>query len=196
MDNFLQLENVYLKIADVVCTFIPSVIIVTIALRMIFLQSIKLNSQNVNAPLMMSVLFVAVCIMAISTWAQYVEQWGCHYYFLLLLSVRRGMLPSECDKRFLDVACRLDRYGMDFHPVFVSLPLLNCSWSGRLYSPYSLLPFLSTLPSSSLSFSFPSSLLPLPTLCPLGHLWHSAMVGGDWSWGHRVLWSWTFTDNT
>ena len=33
----------------------------------------------------------------------------------------RGMLPSECDKRFLDVACRLERYGMDFHSIYVSL---------------------------------------------------------------------------
>ena len=31
-----------------------------------------------------------------------------------------GFLPAECDKKFLDLACRLDRYGMDFHPVRVS----------------------------------------------------------------------------
>ncbi len=32
----------------------------------------------------------------------------------------RGLLPAECDKNFLELACRLDRYGMDFHPVMVS----------------------------------------------------------------------------
>jgi hypothetical protein len=29
----------------------------------------------------------------------------------------KGMLPSECDKKFLDLSCRLDRYGMDFHHI-------------------------------------------------------------------------------
>ncbi|XP_003383890.1 PREDICTED: protein 4.1-like [Amphimedon queenslandica] len=29
----------------------------------------------------------------------------------------KGMLPSECDKKFLDLSCRLDRYGMDFHQI-------------------------------------------------------------------------------
>lgn len=29
----------------------------------------------------------------------------------------RGLLPAECDRRFLDLACRIDRYGMDFHKV-------------------------------------------------------------------------------
>ena len=32
----------------------------------------------------------------------------------------RSLNPAECDRRFLDLACRLDRYGMDFHPVMVS----------------------------------------------------------------------------
>ena len=32
----------------------------------------------------------------------------------------RGLSPAECDKRFLDLACRIDRYGMDFHKVLVS----------------------------------------------------------------------------
>jgi hypothetical protein len=27
----------------------------------------------------------------------------------------RGDLPAQCDKKFLAVACKLDRYGMDFH---------------------------------------------------------------------------------
>jgi hypothetical protein len=27
----------------------------------------------------------------------------------------RGDLPAECDKKFLAIACKLDRYGMDFH---------------------------------------------------------------------------------
>ena len=29
----------------------------------------------------------------------------------------KGMLPAECDKKFLDLACRLERYGMDFHQI-------------------------------------------------------------------------------
>lgn len=29
----------------------------------------------------------------------------------------RGLLPAECDRRFLDVACRLEQYGMDMHLV-------------------------------------------------------------------------------
>ena len=29
------------------------------------------------------------------------------------------MLPAECDKQFLDIAARLDRYGMDFHQIIV-----------------------------------------------------------------------------
>lgn len=32
----------------------------------------------------------------------------------------RGELPAECDKQFLAVACKLDRYGMDFHYITVS----------------------------------------------------------------------------
>lgn len=31
------------------------------------------------------------------------------------------MLPAECDKQFLDIASRLDRYGMDFHQIIVSI---------------------------------------------------------------------------
>ena len=31
-----------------------------------------------------------------------------------------GMLPAECDKQFLDISSRLDRYGMDFHQIIVS----------------------------------------------------------------------------
>lgn len=34
--------------------------------------------------------------------------------------VCRGLLPAECDRRFMDLACRIDRYGMDFHQVLVS----------------------------------------------------------------------------
>ena len=33
---------------------------------------------------------------------------------------RRGDLPAECDKKFLAIACKLDRYGMDFHKIQVS----------------------------------------------------------------------------
>ncbi|KAL5471278.1 hypothetical protein EMCRGX_G029375 [Ephydatia muelleri] len=29
----------------------------------------------------------------------------------------RGLLPAECDKKFLEMACRLERYGMDMHRV-------------------------------------------------------------------------------
>jgi hypothetical protein len=29
----------------------------------------------------------------------------------------RGDLPAECDKKFLAIACKLDRYGMDFHKI-------------------------------------------------------------------------------
>lgn len=32
----------------------------------------------------------------------------------------RGDNPAECDKKFLSVACKLDRYGMDFHYITVS----------------------------------------------------------------------------
>ena len=40
------------------------------------------------------------------------------FQFLFIL-LCRGYLPAECDRRFLDLACRLDRYGMDFHQVLV-----------------------------------------------------------------------------
>lgn len=33
---------------------------------------------------------------------------------------KRGVLPAECDKQFLDIASRLDRYGMDFHQIIDS----------------------------------------------------------------------------
>lgn len=39
----------------------------------------------------------------------------CEYY-----RHHRGLLPAECDRRFLDLACRVDKYGMDFHKVLVS----------------------------------------------------------------------------
>ena len=32
------------------------------------------------------------------------------------------MNPADCDRRFLELACRLDRYGMDFHLITVPLP--------------------------------------------------------------------------
>ena len=40
-----------------------------------------------------------------------------------------GVLPAECDKQFLDIASRLDRYGMDFHQIIVSiLTLIMCMY--------------------------------------------------------------------
>ena len=39
-----------------------------------------------------------------------------------------GMLPAECDKQFLDIAARLDRYGMDFHQIIVSTLTLTSTY--------------------------------------------------------------------
>ena len=35
----------------------------------------------------------------------------------------RGMNPADCDRRFLELACRLERYGMDFHLITVWTPV-------------------------------------------------------------------------
>ena len=43
----------------------------------------------------------------------------CSHSTLLCLHCR-GHHPAECDKRFLNIACKLDRYGMDFHLITVS----------------------------------------------------------------------------
>lgn len=41
-------------------------------------------------------------------------------YMYIYFPEYSGMLPAECDKQFLDIASRLDRYGMDFHQIIVS----------------------------------------------------------------------------
>ena len=38
-----------------------------------------------------------------------------------MCDIHRGDLPAECDKKFLAIACKLDRYGMDFHGITVSM---------------------------------------------------------------------------
>ncbi len=43
----------------------------------------------------------------------------------------RSLLPAECDRRFLELACRIDRYGMDFHKVLVSVGAL---WNVLLFT--------------------------------------------------------------
>ena len=48
----------------------------------------------------------------------------------------RGDLPAECDKKFLAIACKLDRYGMDFHMIQVSSPGRCNSISGPVFDPF------------------------------------------------------------
>lgn len=54
----------------------------------------------------------------------------------------KGLLPSECDKQFLDLACRLERYGMDFHQIIVRKTHKTFSLLQRIILCLSLLGFL------------------------------------------------------
>ena len=54
----------------------------------------------------------------------------CHV--IIIFTHNRGMLPSECDKKFLDLACRLDRYGMDFHQIVVNTHVMyTCNYCSK-----------------------------------------------------------------
>ena len=78
--------------------------------------------------------WVSLCVMGIVPGLWFSQRNVRQAAVLVLASLvgipfSSGLLPAECDKRFLDIACRLDRYGMDFHPVLVSLSCLSCAWS-------------------------------------------------------------------
>lgn len=94
----------------------------------------------------------------------------CHV--IIIFTHNRGMLPSECDKKFLDLACRLDRYGMDFHQIVVNTHVLYI--------------YITTAPRErERENNTPSSTL----FGPVGFFRGEVMGRCDLYWPDSVLWS-------